>query len=617
MICIQNKNISIFCRSNGKGLTISDINRNSRWILDENTLAFGITDEPGQLNPMIPVKCERTAAREMLLTLRAGEAEIDIAFTLSEDYVEARLPIPSDDKIKVVSMPGSFIPEGEDYKILMPVMQGLMWNGQGEPFERYMREGVHEGFSMSMMGYLGTRGGLLAIPETYDDIQWWIGKDHTGRFWLSNLQTASLGKMRYERIIRLYPTHPDIVSIAKKYRHRVMEKGRFKGWDEKIAERPGLERMFGALWCFIGYCQDDINYADECRKLKAWGFDRAFIYPVRFNTYSNDFKMGGQPPINLCSSQVKQIKELGYDVAPWSWINEALDDGSDRIKSIYRKDKSGNIKKNWEMDHQKWYACCTTFLEEYQKKALDETVADLTWDHFDVITCATNGECHALDHPGHWARPLSRSEDRKWIRKLLLTAQSGGRAISSENFNDAYSMEYDIGSVKAWPVYSHRNFWPVPLTMLVYHDSMIHSWWEVHNYNNLHHSGSRAFYDYGGGRPRLMAALDALMGCPPDVFPFGAQYMWTGRGSETFLYKFRFEDPEVQLALKLALPVAKLHRRIGKLEMVHFKILSEDGNVQETAFSDGTRVIANFSTGLRGDIPGTEPLLGESWRVAD
>jgi hypothetical protein len=122
-----------------------------------------------------------------------------------------------------------------------------------------------------------------------------------------------------------------------------------------------------------------------------------------------------------------------------------------------------------------------------------------------------------------------------------------------------------------------------------------------------------------------MAALDALMGCPPDVFPSGAQYGWTGRGTETFLYRYRFDDPEVQIALREALPVARLHRKIGQQEMVHFRILSEDGYVQESAFADGTRVIANFGRDVVGGkrgighvvLEGVDSLLPESWMIAE
>src|SRR5262249_14928362 len=153
------------------------------------------------------------------------------------------------------------------------------------------------------------------------------------------------------------------------------------------------------------------------------------------------------------------------------------------------------------------------------------------------------------------------------LSALLRAGQHGSRAVSSESFNDAYARDYDLGSVKAFPMFRHWPFWPVPLTGLVYHDSMIHTHWEVQNYNfgGFSRAGPDGLFEYGGGRPALQAALDALMGTPPDVFPFGAQYQWTGRGAETTLTTFRFEDPEVQVALRHALPVAQLHREIGKL----------------------------------------------------
>lgn len=270
---------------------------------------------------------------------------------------------------------------------------------------------------------------------------------------------------------------------------------------------------------------------------------------------------------------------------------------------------------SWQIDKQKWYSCCTSFMEEYQNKANAEEFEDMTWDHFDVITCATNNECHALDHKNHLGRPLSKTEDREWIRKLLIAGRAKSRAVSSENFNDAYSLEYDMGSVKALPQYGPWEFWPIPLTMLVFHDSIMHTWWEVHNYNSIYFARDCGKYQYGGGKARLMAAMDALYGCPPDVFPFGAMYGWTGKDRKTFLYKLRFEDPETQFALQMALPVARLHEQIGKLEMIDFEILSEDGNLQRTTFADGTQVYANFGFNASKYIEGVGALLPESWKV--
>ena len=153
--------------------------------------------------------------------------------------------------------------------------------------------------------------------------------------------------------------------------------------------------------CFVGYCQDDLDYAAECRKLKAFGFDRALVYPGRFNTYHQDFEMGGKPPIDMPGDTIAAIRELGFDVAPWSWLNEALDDGSDAIRSIYRRNRAGEQKPMWVIEKQQWYEVCSSAVPDFQRRVI-------------------------------------------------------------------------AGSMGPWP------FWPVPLTMLVFHGSMI-PWCSTHS----------------------------------------------------------------------------------------------------------------------------------------
>ncbi len=620
---LENTNIVLTCQPNGAELTLIDKRRGTRWVLDPRSQV--VSQQPDLENKDRITSLYAIKEGNLLrITYQAGASHVEMHYTLHEAYVEVQIPVPETGAVRSISLPGSFSPEGEPLRLLLPIMQGMLWDGRGPAFEALRGEASHLGFTMPFIGYLGSSGGLLLTARTRDDCRWWYGKGGDGRFWASNVQVDSLGSLRYPRSVRIYPTDADIVAVAKRYRACVREDGRFVTWDEKLAARPGLERLFGALMCFIGYCQDDIDYVANFKRLKAFGFDRALVYPVRFNIYRQGIRMGGQPAINLSPDEVAAIKALGYDVAPWSWLNEALDDGTPETRRMFRRNAAGDIMKHWAIDDQQWYHVCYSFIEAFQEKALQGQISDISWDHFDVLACVPPLECYALDHPHHLGHPLSRTEERAWIRRVFQLDQARGLAVSSENFNDAYAMEQDLGSVKAWPQYGPWLFWPVPLTMLVYHDSMIHAWWEVHNYNSPWFGRTRAghpFFEYGGGRPRLMAALDALMGCPPDVLPFGAQYGWTGRGTETYLYKFRFDDPEVQIALREALPVAKLHGRIGKQEMVHFKILSDDGYVQESAFADGTRVIANFSRDTVGSaqgighavLPGVEALQPESW----
>lgn len=624
MLSIQNDRVALYASPDGKQVFILDKKNGERWDLDPETVIWGselsennhpAQDWQNRVHPLVPVGA-RLEQGALCLKYRARQAEVNMVYRLERDGVEIVLPacpLP----VQACALPGAFVPAGGAQKLVLPIMQGVLWKGGGEAVDRLVMSGAHDHFSMQMFGAMGKSGGLLFALESVSDAFFRYAKRPDGRFFAQNIQISSLGEMRYERRAHLFLTEPGITPIAKRYRKFVMEQGRFKSWAEKIEERPALKRLFGSIMCFIGYCQDELDYVAEFKKLRAYGFDRALIYPVRMHSYNLSFQMGGEPPIWLTDEQIQAIKDLGYDVSPWSWINEAMDDGTGQTRGRYRINRAGEPILGWRMDDFVWNKCCSSRMAEYQKEADHQGMAAMTWDHFDVLTCAMIGECYAKDHPGHPGRPLSRAEDIEWLKKTLEYGRNGKKAVSSESFNDIFSLDYDMGSVKAFPSNWKRPFQVIPLTALVYHDSMLHTWWEPHNYNTHYFNRITAagYLEYGGGRTRLMAASDALMGAVPDVFPFGAQYGWTGRGSETYLYRIRFEDPEVQFALKAAKPVAELHRRIGMLEMTGFEMLSEDGCLQRSVFADGTSVVANFSNFQRGDCADMKPIGAESWMI--
>lgn len=315
--------------------------------------------------------------------------------------------------LTAVSLPGSFVPETGALQLALPIMQGLLYSGYGIPFERTLPYGGHEAFSMAMLGYLTERAGLLLSIKDYAGWRGVISKRSgdrsvAGQHYAFAEQVASLGTLRYPRRVRLYPTDAGLTALCKRYRTRVQERGDWKGWDEKIAECPSLERL--------------------------------------------------------------------------------------------------------------------------------------------------------------------------------------------------------------------AAFWTVPMTMLVYHDSAVHDWWELHNYNNTLYGQFQHASNLGNkeeGHPREKAAMDALYGCPPNVFAFGRQYYWVGfpeRKTDSFTVSL--DDTRVKEALAIALPVAQLHRRIGRLEMIAHEFLSADGAVQATTFADGTRVIANFAPEPR-EVPGHPTMAATSWRTSE
>ena len=600
MLSLTNNRMEVQVNDKNGCTVFCDKIRNMEWRLDDSQLYYETKTE--NKRDYLVFTDAKTRDNKLVVSYKGKSTGLPVSYvySLCDNCIEITLLNGNTGAdFSCVSMPSSLVPLEGPMKYLFPIMQGMLWDTRGAAFEGIWRESGHMGFAMPMFALLSDKGGYLYISETRDNCHWHIGKDDTGRAWCSNIQLASLGTMSYDRVGRLYFTEPSITKAAKTYRARVKEKGRFASFKEKIEKRPFLRNLFGAVMCYIGYCQDDIDYVANFKRLKEYGFDKALVYPVRFNTYTDKFTMGGVPPVHLSDSEIAQIKAMGYDISPWTWINESLDDGTVDVKGMSRKKPDGGLTVGWQIDDYKYYHICTTFMERFYRDQKTRGMGEMTWDHFDVITSATNNECHALDHAAHMGRPLSKTEDRENLRNLLKAAGEFG-PVSSEGFNDAYSLEYDMGSVKAWPTYDTNIFMPIPLSMLVYHDSIMHTWWEVHNYNSRYFGKCvTPFYQYGGGNYELMAATDALYGCPPDVFPFGAQYAWTGNGSETMLYRFRFDDPEVQLALKLALPVAKLHEHIGMMEMVDFEFLSDDYAVQRTVFEDGTTIYANFGLNVR------------------
>ena len=475
---------------------------------------------------------------------------------------------------------------------------------------------------MAMNALLGAQGGLMVTQENATDWECAFGENELGA-WFSFLQLKCAVKGWYRREVRLYPVDSNINAVAKRYRRRVQERGEFVSWTEKIALRPAVEKLFGALLAFTGYNHaPEVDFVDGAKKLHEMGFETVLYYPVRMAHPSpKNFLMGGDQPVWFSDDTIQRLRAVpGALVAPWGWYFEALDDGSDQLRRLFRRHPDGSAPKGWRIEDQQWYLVCQGEQCAVSRQRFETDMQAMDWIHYDVVAVIVSEPeviCHARDHASHPGQPLSCSDEVRQSLKLLGPEVNGNRIISSEGFVDQYTQSYDIGSVRLFPACGRDvDFNPVPLTMLVFHDSTIHNWWEVHTYNLLpsfHANKNNRFGFQGSGRPHQMAATDALYGCPPQVFPFGRQYAWVDiKTRRTFSFCIQLTDTNVQEALKAALPVAQLHKRIGKLEMMSFDFVTDDAAVQTTVFADGTRIVANISDKARETIYGNIP--ANSWR---
>ena len=470
-----------------------------------------------------------------------------------------------------------------------------------------------EGFSMAMFGQIAKRSGLLTITETDLDAVLYWEKTNSGEIRIMWRQVPSFGQLRYPRQVVLFPTDSSLTAICKSYRRYEIEKGRFRTWDEKITERPQLAQLFGSAIVFIGYVQDpELDYADSFRRLKAAGIDKAYVYPVYFvcTNISDSVSQNIYKPID--ERQLHSLlHELGYMGGSFVYITDGPAGSSEDPWRELRLDQSGKPFIYWEMAGRKWFSFSLEKRLKLARYYLDKEHDGLDWIHYDTLTCRPFVEDY---NPGHRADTQADQTNRK---DMLLHAAKKGFLVSSEGFWGRMTPYYDLGSTKYPHALGSEEYCIVPMTMLVYHDSAYHIWWEIDNYNNPEHRsqygrGFASRFAMGGGAPKVQSVMDALMGTPPDLFPFGMMGNFIPHAKERYFYKYRLEDPSVQEAITYVKPVMELNARIGKLEMIEHHLHTPEGALQETVFADGTRVMANFAN-IALEAPGVGLLRAESW----
>ncbi len=608
-LTLENTVLRLAMNPDGTEVRLTDLRRAQSWILDPATHAFrwakpGLlyTDDiPGKIEvdrqPFGPGRVKQTGD-EISVEYDLGRPVV-YRWTLRADHLELTVESRADD-VEYLALPGAWFPAEGPPCLALPVYQGVLWRPSGHKGESTRTGGGHNNWSMAMGAVLGEKAALLVTQETEADWAGTRGEGDRGPFFVFEQRRSAIDGW-YPRQVRIYPVDKSITAICKRYRQRLIERGEFRSWKEKIAARPIVKNLFGALIAFVGYNQtNEIDYVDSARRLKESGFDTVFYYSTRMCQRTLNFKMGNDNPIWLSDEVLARMKAIpGTFLAPWGWLYEALDDGSPEARSTFILGADGKFVPNWKIDNFQWYKVCTPYIaEEMQRRYLTDMRA-MDWIHYDVVAMKPGVTCFCRDHALHGNRPQGRREGMAETRRLLGPEVNGNRVVSSEGFVDRYAMAYDIGSSKLMPAWGSETWIPVPMTMLVLHDSCIQDWWEMYNYNAHGDRGKPTDVGVGlvyGGQAEKKAAMDALYGLPPNLFPFGKQYGWKNvETRESYSYLVRLQDPEVQRAIRAALPVARLHKRIGMQEMIDFQAVTDDFAVQTSVFADGTRIVANLS----------------------
>ncbi len=596
-------------QADGTDVLLEDLASRTCWRLDEST-RFVAKDVPrfdhaAYAGAAVALTGKGTATKLGEHTIRSVHhtpaGTLTLRFVMEQDRLRVIAEADGTHGVTSLALPGTFRPDDGGFLSVVPSCQGVLHTGKGPAFYKPLSaKGHHDGFTMSMFGQLGDRAALVVIAESDADAVLHWEKTSAGEVRLMWLQHPSMGTLSYDREVVILPSENSVTSVCKCYRHYVIEQGRFRSWEEKL---------FGAALVFLGYFQDhDCDYAASLRRLRQMGIDKEVVYPMWCRT-TCDTKTVMNADSADTRTHAALAEQLGYLPGSFIYIVDGQEGSGDLMLQ-----RDGQPYLAWQINEMKWHNLSADSAAAWAQRFLDHEHSGLQFVHFDVLASRQLAEDF---HPAHRADARA---DREGRRRILEYAGSKGLDVSSEGFFDRLTPYYDLGNSKYPLALGGDEYCVVPMTMLVYHDSAFHTWWEVDNYNNPHHrsQGGRGFWErlpFGGGFARQQACMDALMGTPPDIFPIGRQYCFVPENHpQVYFYRFTLDDPSVQRAIASAKPVMAPNRRIGRRELVEHRLHRADGALQETVFADGTRVVVNFAN-VALEAPGVGLLAAESWKT--
>ena len=411
----------------------------------------------------------------------------------------------------------------------------------------------------------------------------------------------SLGRMDYKRVMRYtFVSSCDYNTLCKIYRNYVNEQGRLRTLAEKAARNPSVDQLIGCAFLHKGIktqVQENSDFFDpanpdknnhltsfaqreeELRKLHELGVEKVYLHLDGWAQPGYDNQHPDYLPACKEAGGWEGMKRLADTAHACGYLFGIHDQYRDYYLAAPSFDENyacrlpdGTIPR-----HQRWAGgpqsyLCATQTPYYVKRNFSEIEKNgihLDGAYLDVFTCNEGDEC---DNPEH---RMTRRECYEFRGKCFEYLLSQGILPSSEEVSDwavpslvfCHYAPYDFMMKKPG---TPKEGIPVPLYNLVYHDCVIEPWMM---------DKVSAEEDY------MLYAL--LNGGAPYLIRDAAYPNTDGA----------FEN-ECKLSLKEQIArsrvVSELHKKVAKCEMVYHKLVDGDDQIQETGFSDGTRVRVDF-----------------------
>lgn len=509
--------------------------------------------------------------------------------------------------VKKVSWPGemSFEKASRSWYSVLNHQQGLLVPNDWETaLDHVVFNGFFEtaGAYMPWFGQVKDREGYIAICET----PWNAGYtaehpaggpySHVGIYY-----EPSLGKMDYRRVLRYtLLSDCDYNDLCKVYRAYVRETGHLRTLAEKAAQNPSVDRLIGCSFVHTGiktvvqpdsdffdpenpqknnHCTPFSKRTEEIKLLHNMGVEKLYLHLDGWAQPGYDNCHPDYSPACIEAGGWEGMKELADTMHECGYLFGIHDQYRDFYKSAKSFDENYacRLTDGTIPEHHRWAGgpqsyLCATQAPYYLKRnfaALFENGIELDGAYLDVFTCNEGDECTNPEHR------MTRRECYEYRGQCFSWLLAHGILSSSEEVSD-----WAIPSL-VFCHYAPYSFMmkrpglpkdgiPVPLFNLVYHDCVIEPWMM----DKVSENDDYMLYALlNGGAPYLLR---------------DAAYLNTD-GS--------FEGDELlalEEMIRRSKTVSALHEKIAKCEMVRHRMNPENWWIQETEFSDGTKVKVDF-----------------------
>ncbi len=388
------------------------------------------------------------------------------------------------------------------------------------------------------------------------------------------------------RSVRYCFTDGGYVGLAKRFRRYMEDNKLFRKLDEKVDENPELKRMLGGR--VISFFQSDTKRTfndenfysrlteeqkkvpekldvhithDDAKKIidmaKSWGMEKGLFnlrgsFPGGYDDRHPDI----WPPEQALGT-VDELKEIIQQDDPYlACLHDNYQDIYTQCPSFPEgviRTRDGHLMHGGYWHGGQCFIVCSKEQRGYAERNWPQLSTLGMKAHFvDTLSCVRFYECH---HPDH---PMTMEECRQSKMKLMSFFKDQGLILGSEEAADFGLIWIDWLENR----HIHTPGQSIPLWPLVFHDAAFYT-----RYPALGTSG---------GEPAGL--LETML--------WGYMPYWPAESLATW--------PEQEKAFKASLIADKVHARVGMDEMTNHQYHG-DGMVEQTEFSSGVSIVANFA----------------------